>query len=329
MLRAVLADTRRLLSPDHVEVLNTRAEIADSYGQAGDRARALREWEELVPDYTGKLGPVHPLSLAARNKLAWWRARAGSMSAAAAELQDLIRDASPVLGSADPSLLEAREGLARLIGRMQSPAQAIAILEEALGERRRNGSWDEPETFTTRANLAGWRGRAGRPDLARREYQEILEDQRRVLGENHPDTLHTRHQIIYWSMASEADREELRAALEALVDDAIRIGASDLRVTFMARSQLLSLRAGTGEDVTEELEQLLDAASGHFDVNEELPLTLRANLLTLRKAQGDPAACQELRRLLRVVESRLGPAHLLNAVIQQTLSVQPDTSPAG
>lgn len=92
---------------------------------------------------------------------------------------------------------------------------------------------------------------------------------------------------------------------------------------------MLAHRVRGGEDVMEELERLLEAALDRFDAKEELPLTLRANLLTLRKAHGDPAVSRELRQLLRVVESRLGPAHLLNAVIRQTLSAQPDTSPTG
>jgi hypothetical protein len=48
MLRNVLADTRLLLGPDHIDVLTTRAVIANCHGQAGDRERALREWEGLV-----------------------------------------------------------------------------------------------------------------------------------------------------------------------------------------------------------------------------------------------------------------------------------------
>ena len=77
--------------------------------------------------------------------------------------------------------------------------------------------------------------------------------------------------------------------MEALATDAIRIGGPDNRVAFMARSELLSTARAGGEDVTEELERLLEAASGRFDAGEVLPLTLRANPLTLRKAQGDPA----------------------------------------
>ena len=323
MLREVLADSRRLLGPDHIDVLTTKAMIANCHGLAGDRARALREWESLVQDYIQQLGPAHPESLAARSNLARWRTQAGSLTTAAAELQNLVRDGDPVLGSADPRLLNARERLARLKGRTQSPEEAIPILEEVLGEHRRNGSWDDPETLAVRSNLASWRGRAGRPDLAKQEHEEILRDQRRVLGENHPGTLHTRHKILHWSTATGASRDELKVALDALVADAVQIGEPGHQVAFTVRNQLMSLRAEGGEDVTDELEQLVHAASDRFDAEDELMLTLRTNLLTIRDAKGDPAARRELRELLRVVESRLGAAHLLNVVIRQNLSLQP------
>ena len=75
--------------------------------------------------------------------------------------------------------------------------------------------------------------------------------------------------------------------------------------------------------MTGELEQLVHAASDRFDAVDELMLNIRTNLLAIRDAKGDPAARRELRELLRVVESRLGAAHLLNVVIRQNLSLQP------
>jgi hypothetical protein len=128
---------------------------------------------------------------------------------------------------------------------------------------------------------------------------------------------------LHWSAATGASLDELKGALDALVADAVRIGGPGHQVAFAARNQLLSLRLKEGEDVTDELEQVVRAASDRFDAEDELMLTLRTNLLTVKGAKGDPAARRELRELLRVVESRLGAAHLLNAVIRQNLSVQP------
>jgi hypothetical protein len=52
--------------------LTTRHDNAFWIGECGDAARALRLFEELLPDRVRVLGPAHPDTLATRHNLASW-----------------------------------------------------------------------------------------------------------------------------------------------------------------------------------------------------------------------------------------------------------------
>jgi hypothetical protein len=66
----------RVLGPEHPDVLDDRARLADWTGKAGDTAGARALYAELLPIRERVLGPEHPRTQAARADLAYWTRQA-------------------------------------------------------------------------------------------------------------------------------------------------------------------------------------------------------------------------------------------------------------
>jgi hypothetical protein len=65
----LLPDQVRVLGPDHVDTLLTRASIAVLTGQYGDTGEALRLSTRLLPDLERIFGPDHAVTLAIRSHI--------------------------------------------------------------------------------------------------------------------------------------------------------------------------------------------------------------------------------------------------------------------
>ncbi|HSV64448.1 MAG TPA: tetratricopeptide repeat protein, partial [Mycobacteriales bacterium] len=89
----LVADSARVLGPDHPDTLTTRGNLAFWRGEAGDVAGAAAAFEALLADDLRVLGPDHPDTLTTRHNLAWWRGEAGDAAGAVTEavLADQLR----------------------------------------------------------------------------------------------------------------------------------------------------------------------------------------------------------------------------------------------
>ncbi|MEU3622492.1 tetratricopeptide repeat protein, partial [Amycolatopsis coloradensis] len=65
-----LADSERVLGPDHPNTLTSRNNLAGAYQAAGDVGRAIPLYEAALADSERVLGPDHPNTLTSRNNLA-------------------------------------------------------------------------------------------------------------------------------------------------------------------------------------------------------------------------------------------------------------------
>jgi hypothetical protein len=75
--KALLADSLRVLGPDHLDTLADRHRLARWRGKAGDAAGAATATEEVVAHYLRVLGRDDSDTLTARSTLAFWRGEAG------------------------------------------------------------------------------------------------------------------------------------------------------------------------------------------------------------------------------------------------------------
>ena len=117
--KALVTDCEAILGPDHPITLQARANLARSYGYAGDPRAAAAAHEAVVSDCSRILGPAHPHTLTIRHNAAHWLEAAGDEAGAVTAFGCLLDDCTRVLGPDHPHtriveqrLAKARKGAA-------------------------------------------------------------------------------------------------------------------------------------------------------------------------------------------------------------------------
>ena len=189
LFEEVVADSVRVLGPDHSDTLTSRNNLAYAYDSAGRVGEAIALYEEVLTVRTRVLGPDHPDTLSSRNNLAYAYESAGRLEEAIVMLGGALADSLRVLGPDHPGTFIVRNNLAYAYESAGRLEEAIALYEEVLAVRMRILGPDHPHTLNTRNNLARAYEGAGRLGDAIALYEEVLADSLRVLGPNHPDTV--------------------------------------------------------------------------------------------------------------------------------------------
>src|SRR5262249_17920052 len=83
---------QRALGPHNRVSLWARSQVAYWTGEAGDARRALRLYQELLPDLIRLLGPDHPDTLTTRSNIATWTGDVGDAREALRLFQELLPD---------------------------------------------------------------------------------------------------------------------------------------------------------------------------------------------------------------------------------------------
>ena len=199
-----LADSERILGPDHPDTLTSRNNLARAYLSAGMLEQAINLHEQNLADIGRILGPDHPDILAARNNLARAYLSAGMLEQAIDLFEQNLADSERILGPDHPDTLTSRNNLASAYqnaGRLE----AIDLFEQNLTDTLRILGPDHPDTLTSRNNLASAYQNAGRLE-AIDLFEQNLTDTLRILGPDHPDTLTSRNNLA--RAYQDADRLE-------------------------------------------------------------------------------------------------------------------------
>ena len=149
-----LAQRRHELGAEHPAVLETDANLAHWYGQAGDPTRAANAYRELLSRATRTYGPDHPGTLAVERGLAYWTGRSGKSAEAAARFEALLTRQRDLAGPDSPAALQALRDLAYWSGESGDLHGAQAAYEVLLEEQNRILGAEHPDTLDTRVNLA-------------------------------------------------------------------------------------------------------------------------------------------------------------------------------
>ncbi len=198
LLEPALADSLRVLGPDHPDTLTSRNNLAYAYETAGRVAEAIPLHEETLTDRLRVLGPDHPNTLTSRNNLAGAYWAAGRVDDAIPLDEQTLTDRLRVLGPDHPDTLTSRNNLAVAYETAGRVAEAIPLHEETLTDSLRVLGPDHLVALEVGVELVG------------------LTDSLRVLGPDHPDTLTSRNDLAcaYWGAGrrSEAAEEFCAAA---------------------------------------------------------------------------------------------------------------------
>ena len=201
-----LADSERILGPDHPDTLTSRNNLARAYLSAGMLEQAINLHEQNLADIGRILGPSHPDILAARNNLARAYLSAGMLEQAINLHEQISTDFEHVLGPDHPDTLASRNNLARAYQDADRLEQAIPLFEQNLTDSEHVLGPDHPDTLASRNNLARAYQDADRLEQAIPLFEQNLTDSEHVLGPDHPDTLASRNNLA--RAYQDADRLE-------------------------------------------------------------------------------------------------------------------------
>ncbi|MBM2616615.1 tetratricopeptide repeat protein [Actinoplanes sp. LDG1-06] len=174
---AVLADSERLLGPDHIDTLARASHVAISLWSLGRHREAFDRQTQAFQASARVLGPDHPDTLAARNNLAMIALELGDAEGALEARPDTL-----------PSLVNhaaAHLAAGRRAEALRMNQEALRLAENSLGQ-------DHPSTLTIRNNLAA---SSSDPAEAVALHEQNLRRRQRVLGPEHPDTLQSGHNL--------------------------------------------------------------------------------------------------------------------------------------
>jgi hypothetical protein len=149
----LVTDQERILGKDHVDTLQTRADLAEVTGQTGDFQAALELLRALLPIQERVLGADHPQTLRTRAALADVTGKTGDANSALALLHYVLSLQERVLGSDHPDTLTTRHNIARWTAEVGDLSTALALYTELLSDRERVLGNDHPDTRRTRADI--------------------------------------------------------------------------------------------------------------------------------------------------------------------------------
>jgi hypothetical protein len=299
------------LSAEHLDVLRTRARIAQWQKETGDIVGAFDALSELVRTCISVLGPVHPLTFKIRTSAAKRRGECGDEDGAARELEAVVEDQRRLLGPDHPATLEARFGLARWRGRAGDRAYVIEVLRRLVEEHRREFGPDDLSTLTVRSSLARWIGRTGDPEGAVAAYEALLADRIRVLGPRHPRTLNARYHLATWTGRS-GRRVEAVALLERLVPELAAVHGPLHAKTLRARASLACWYGECGDSsrAASALAVLVPVQSEVLGPDHPYTFKSRHNLGRFQAEAGDRAVARATLQALIADRSRvMGAEH--------------------
>ena len=235
----LVADTERVLGPDHPGSLAARGNLATAYRVAGRLDEAIPLYERTLADTERVLGETHSDTLAARSNLAGAYRVAGRLDEAIPLYERTLADTERVLGETHSDTSAFRNNLATVYQAADRLDEAIPLFERTLADRERVLGPDHPDTLAARSNLAGAYRVADRLDEAIPLFERTVVDRERVLGPDHPSILITRNNLaLAYQDAGRLD--EAIPLVERTRGDRERVLGPDHPYTVASRNNLAS-----------------------------------------------------------------------------------------
>ena len=283
----LVADSERVLGPDHPSTLAARNNLAEAYREAGRAAEGIPLLEQTLADRERVLGPDHPDTLGSRSNLALAYEDTGRAAEAIPLHEQALAACERLLGPDHPDTLRSRNNLAAAYAAAGRAAEAIPLCEQTLAACERLLGPDHPSTLTSRNNLAEAYREADQPAEAIPLHQQALAACERLLGPDHPDTLISRNNLgLAYQEAGRA--AEAIPLLEQALTDRERVLGPDHPDTLGSRSNLALAYAAAGRaaEAIPLCEQALAAFERLLGPDHPYTRTSRNNLVLAYLAAG-------------------------------------------
>lgn len=230
---------RRLLPPEHLDVLESRRLVAQVDHNTGRTRRAREALIELAEIDKRVLGPDHRETLTVLDTLGTLYGLNMQYAEAEACQIEVLESRLRTLGPDHINTLGARRALATTYLRSGKQGEGIAMLREALAAlKRRNDLKDGYYIAFTTQDLAAALRDAGQPDEAEPLFHEAIKGLAAVVGPDHQSVLMGEHNL---GMLLLVDRHDAAGALPLLrhaADTSARVTSPDNRITIIFRQTL-------------------------------------------------------------------------------------------
>jgi tetratricopeptide (TPR) repeat protein len=150
----LVADSERVLGPDHPDTLTAQNNLAVAYQEAGRAADAIPLFERSQAALERRLGPEHRDAMTTRNNLAVAYREAGRAADAIPLLEQTLAALERRLGPDHPNAVTTRNNLAVAYQEAGRAADAIPLFERTRAALERLMGPDHPDAVTARNNLA-------------------------------------------------------------------------------------------------------------------------------------------------------------------------------
>lgn len=197
-----VADSVRILGPEHPETLVSRSNLAYAYAEVARFDEAVPLYEAVVDGRQRVLGATHPDTLTTRNNLAYAHLEAGRPEVALAQFEPLLSDYEGVIGADHPDTRRTRNNLAITYKQVGRHEEAVSLFEGLLTEYERLLGDEHPDVLRARNNLAAAYRHVGRAAEALPLLEQLLTQCVREFGEEHPNTLVARSNLASGYLAT-------------------------------------------------------------------------------------------------------------------------------
>ena len=201
------------LGPDDPATLKSMNNLANSYGDLGRHADALKLYEETLALMKAKRGPDHPQTIACMNNLAICYAALNRHPEALKLQEETLALRQANLGPKHRDTLSSMHNLANRYVDLGRHAEALKLREETLTLRIATLGPKHADTLRSMNNLADSYDTLGRKAETLKLREETLTQRIATLGPKHTDTLETM-MALAWFLATCPDpkfREPRRA----------------------------------------------------------------------------------------------------------------------
>jgi tetratricopeptide (TPR) repeat protein len=152
--KPLVADSERVLGPDHPDTLTAQNNLAVAYQEAGRAADAIPLFARSLEALERRLGPDHRDAVTTRNNLAVAYREAGRAAEAIPLLERTLAALVRRLGAEHPNAVTTRNNLAVAYQEAGRAAEAIPLFERTQADLQRLMGRDHPDVVTARNNLA-------------------------------------------------------------------------------------------------------------------------------------------------------------------------------
>ncbi|KZP34661.1 TPR-like protein [Athelia psychrophila] len=197
VLDRVLANRRRLLSSDNIQIFYAMDSLARVYSKQGKSSEAESLFTQALAAAEKQLGGDHPSTLETVNSLAGIYTSQGEYNAAENLYARALAGQEKQLGGDHPSTLATMNELAGLYVDQGRFSEAKRLYAQVLAGQEKQLGADHPSTLATVNNLAGLYMNQGKFDEAESFSMRALAGFEMQLGPDHPDTQAAVNQLAH------------------------------------------------------------------------------------------------------------------------------------